>query len=137
MTFGSDEARPVQQRGVDLFTRFLHVFREFYFFPHSGRECTAFRRLHIQVAYPFFLLDRGVYGVRQRAGGSVAQAGEVVFISAEIRAGRGDFVRAERVFQNTPHHIVALHFEPAGKLTHSSKLSWAHKAAYQIGRAHV
>ena len=77
---------PKDEPGIDLFKRFAVVWGEFDPFPHFGGEVRAFDGFHVEVKDPRFGrgADGGVAGVGEGAGLAVAEAGDVVFISAKV-----------------------------------------------------
>lgn len=80
------EFRPKHEPRIDLLERFAVVGREFDAFPHFGGQVRAFNGFHVEVEDTRFGrgADGGVAGVGEGAGLSVAEAGDVVFIAAEI-----------------------------------------------------
>lgn len=77
---------PKHETRIDLFERFAVVRGELDPFPHFGGEVRAFDGFHVEVEHPGFGrgADGGVAGVGERAGLSVAETCDVVFVSAEI-----------------------------------------------------
>ena len=81
-----EEFRPEHQASIDLLERFTVVGRQFDAFPHLGGEVGAFNGFHVQIKDSGFRggANGGVAGIGERAGLPVAEACDVVFISAEV-----------------------------------------------------
>ncbi len=72
-------------------------------------------RLDVEVDSAVLFLDGGVFGIGERAGGAIADAGGGVRVFAELAlVGEGflevGFVGAELVVDHLPDHFVVLHF---------------------------
>ena len=87
--------RPVDQSLVDLLERLRVVLRQLDPFPELGGHVRALDGFHVQVqgAGSGVRADGGIAGVGEGAGLAVAEAGDVVFVAAEVLLFGGSAVR--------------------------------------------
>ena len=80
-----EELGPVDQPRVDLFESFAVILRKFYALPHFRGGVGALDDFHVEVedASRWVGADGGIAGVGERAGLTVAEAGDIVFVAAE------------------------------------------------------
>ena len=86
LAFVNEEFRPVDEASVDLLQRFSVILTQLDLFPQLRGHVLPFDGLHVEVDGARFgvAADGGVAGVGEGAGLAVAEAGDVVFIAAEI-----------------------------------------------------
>ena len=91
----NEEFGPVDETGVDLFERFAVVLRQLDLLPQLRGHVLPLDGFHVEVDGAGFgvAADGGIAGVGERAGLAVAEAGDVVFVPAEVLlfgcSGRG------------------------------------------------
>ena len=93
------ELRPVDQALVDLLKGFGVVGGELDAFPEFGRHVCALDGFHVEVEDARFGVrpDGGIAGVGEGAGLAVAEAGDVVFVAAEVLLFGGSAVEKSGV----------------------------------------
>lgn len=82
----NQEFRPVDQSIVNLRQCFRVVLRQLDSFPEFGRRVCAFDSLHVEVEGTCVGVraDGGIATVGEGAGLAVTEAGDIVFVAAEV-----------------------------------------------------
>ena len=127
----------IYQIFIELLNCFFKVTRKFDLFPQPVGKGRPFYRLHKEVANTVLLPDGGVLGVRQRARRSVAKAGQVVLIPAELLRLGLRLVLTERLVDDRPDDVVVLHLDESGVLlTFYSNLKKIFRCKFKISIRH-
>ena len=106
----------IYQIFIELLNCFFKVTRKFDLFPQPVGKGRPFYRFHEEVADSVLLPDGGVLGIGQRARRSVAQAGQVVLVPAELLRLGLRLVLTERLVDDRPNDVVVLHLDESAVL---------------------
>jgi len=89
----------------------FEVSRELDLLPEPVGKGRSLDGLHVEEANAVLLPDGGILGVGQGAGRSVAEAGQVVLIPAELLSLGLGLVLAEGLVNDRPDDVVVLHLD--------------------------